>query len=609
MNLQDIRSALQYADEEVRRSALYLLREIPCPEAQALVFIAMGDESWRVRKEAVECFVHLEPDLKCIEELLNLLRNEENAGLRNSAAEAVIRLGSASVAPLINIVEDQDAEVRKFVIDVMGAIGDLIFVPSLLHALNDTEVNVASAAAEQLGALGDTSAAEPLLQSILGRDEVLFRYSALRALSLLAKPIPVPEGIFKLADQDILRKAVYECLGAISDVGSCHTLLDGFSCLQKNSRAAAVKALHRIYIHSPNASRVAICEELRRRFGGDIVSGLLELFDTRDELLTESLLWVGAVTRDSRFIPLLIEAIADERTVSAALSILKNFGDKALQDVMARYATFDEIGRSALCVLIAEGGYSGFDAILLEGLRDHSVRVRLAAALAVGKLGLVTCIPDLILLVDDSDGQVFSAAVDSLRSLAEISRTSILAEVDHFCSSTALHHRKAAAHLLASLGEEERLLLLTKDEDPQVRKAAVEAIGANHVKKSGTMLVLALTDEDPDVRIAVADTLGHLQDKTALDALEQALDDKDVWVQSAVLKAIAAIEPARAWTIIKKNQTKTEGLMMITMLQILELIGGPESEEFIRHALNSSDQDIARQAAMSLERVNTQHSR
>ena len=189
MNLQDIRSALQSADEEVRRSALYSLREIPCPEAQAIVFTAMGDESWRVRKEAVECYVCLKPDLNHVEDLLNLLRNEDNAGLRNSAAEAVIRLGSASATPLLKMVKDQDADVRKFVIDVMGAIGDPIFVPALLHALNDTEVNVASAAAEQLGALGDTSVAEQLILSILARDEVLFRFSALRALSVLAQPV------------------------------------------------------------------------------------------------------------------------------------------------------------------------------------------------------------------------------------------------------------------------------------------------------------------------------------------------------------------------------------------------------------------------------------
>ncbi len=106
-----------------------------------------------------------------------------------------------------------------------------------------------------------------------------------------------------------------------------------------------------------------------------------------------------------------------------------------------------------------------------------------------------------------------------------------------------------------------------------------------------------------DVRIAVADALGNLHDTTALDALEYALNDEDAWVQSAVLKAIAMIEPARVFSIIKNRYTRAEGLLMITILKVLEGIGGSESEEIIRSALQNSDPDIVRQAATSLERV------
>lgn len=605
MDLQDIRCALQSADEEIRRSALHLLRDIPCHDAQAIIFTAMGDESWRVRKEAVENYIYSKPDLSSVGQLLDLLRNEDNAGLRNSAAEAVIRLGSASAPQLLKIVRDQDADVRKFVIDVMGAIGDPIFVPALLHALNDPEVNVASAAAEQLGALGDTSASEYLMKAILTRDEVMFRFSALGALGILAKPVPLPEALVKLVDQDILKKAVFECLGTISDESSFKLLLDGFSCRQKNSRAAAVKALYKIYGRSSAASQAKIREALQLLKENDIITGLLELFDHRDGVLTEALLWTGVVTRDARFIPLLIEAYADERTSTASLSALQSFGREALHEIISRYSSLGENGRSGLCILIAECGYSGFDDVIKNALRDPSAQVREAAAMAVGKLGLITSIPDLIALLDDSETHVYAAAVAGLQSLIMISRSAILAEVSHFCSSRMPHHRKAAALLLASLGEQDRLLLLIKDEDPQVRKAAVSAIGVNRVEASCSMLVLSLADEDPDVRIAAADALGNLCDAATLDALEHALNDQDAWVQAAALKAIVRIEPGRARSIIKNIHTRTEGLLMITILKILEEIGGSESEEIIRYALRSSDPDIARQAAKSLDIINS----
>lgn len=605
MVLQDILFALQSSDEEIRRSALCSLCDIPSPDAQSIIFTAMSDESWRVRKEAVERYVSLHPDLDSIEHLLHLLRNEENAGLRNSAAEAVIRLGSAAASPLLNMVKDGDADVRKFIIDVMGAIGDPVFVPALLLALGDPEVNVASAAAEQLGMLGDKTAADQLIQAILKRDEVLFRFSALGALGVLAEPAPIPEALVALAEQDILRKAVFECLGSIADASSFKLLLNGFSSPQKNSRGAAVKSLHKIYRRSDSASRTKICEALQLLKENDIIPGLIELFDGRDLELTEALLWIGIVTRDTRFLPLLIEAYADERLTDAALTALKSFGREALAEITSRYASLDESGRSALCILIAECGYSGFNDIIQEALQDQSPHVREAAAAAVGKLGLITSIPALIVLIDDTDARVYAASVVSLQSLIMIDRSAVIAEVDHFCASKQTHHRKAAALLLAALGELDRLLLLIKDEEPQVRKAAVTALGANCVDKSGPMLVLALADEDPDVRIAVADALGNLHDTSTLDALEYCVHDEDIWVQSALLKAIANIDPSRALSIIKKLHTGAEGLLMITSLKILEEIGGAEAESIIRYALQSGDPDIARQATKSLECITT----
>lgn len=603
MNLQEILNAIHSTDEETRRSALSLLNNVNCNDAQDILFTAMGDVSWRVRKDAVESYLQINPDIESVKKLLNHIRSEDNAGLRNSAAEAVIRLGAFCAPSLIAMAQDPEADVRKFVVDIMGAIGDPVFVPVLLNTLTDEDVNVASAAAEHLGSIRDQGAAEQLMRSIIEREDVLFRFSALGALGLIAKPTKVPEVFLKLAEQDILRKAVFECLGAISDETSVGMLLSAFSCNQKNCRSAAVKALHRIYGRSSDVTRDNIREALKLLKENDIVLALIELFDIRDALLTEALIWISDVSKDSRFIPILIEAYTDERTANKALSALKKFGREALQEIISRYATLDDNGRSGLCFLIAECGYSGFNNIIQMALRDSSAQVRKAASVAVGKLGLITLIPDLITLIDDSQSHVYAAVIASLQSLVMIDRSAILSEVEHLCSSKAPHHRKAAAFLLASLGELDRLLLLIKDEDSNVRKSAVTAVGDSRIETSGSVLVLALTDEDPDVRIAAADALGILNNPDTLDVLEHALSDEDVWVQSAVLKAVANIVPTRALAIINKIHSTAEGLLMITCLKILEKIGSPEAAEIIQFALQSRDQDIVRQATKSLERV------
>jgi HEAT repeat protein len=54
--LQDLASA----DDEVRRLAVERAPLLPGAEALPILADRLGDESWRVRKSAVECLVHEE---------------------------------------------------------------------------------------------------------------------------------------------------------------------------------------------------------------------------------------------------------------------------------------------------------------------------------------------------------------------------------------------------------------------------------------------------------------------------------------------------------------------------------------------------------------------
>lgn len=602
MNIQEIQFALQSSDEEIRRSALPELRNVPLNDACPMIFSAMGDESWRVRKEAVELFVASSPDECCLGDVLELLRSEENAGLRNSAAEALTRLGSLAARPLIHRVKDPDPDVRKVVIDVLGAIGDPLFVPQLRDALHDPDVNVASAAAEQLGCLGDPRVIPDLLQALMTQENTLFRFSVLGALSVLATPAPVPPELLKLAEQEMLKKAVFDCLGSISDDSSLSLLLEGFTCSQSSCRGAALKALYKIYRRSGAAARQKISGTVRTLKGSSSLTPLLALFSGQDVILTEALIWLSSVTEDVRCVPMLIDASSDERYTEDALAALKNFGHETLSELVSSYTTLDENGRRTLCSLIGECGYSQYGKLVTDALTDPAASVRRAAAYATGKLGLVTSIQGLVALIDDTDEDVSDAAVSALRELSILERHSLLDTACRFSESASPRHRQVAALLLATLGEGDSLLLLIKDEEPLVRKSAVSAIGAFRHESFLSILKMALTDEDPDVRIAVADALGKAHNTAALDVLEYAMNDNDMWVQCAVLKAIAAISAERALSVITRIHEKADGLLMITCLQLLEKMGGAVAEKIMKTALASPDSDVARQAAISLKR-------
>jgi HEAT repeat protein len=601
-NVQDIQLSLQSQDEEIRRRAIQKLKGIPLQNTCMLLFSSMGDDSWRVRKEAVEVFVSSHPDENTIGSLLELLRSEDNAGLRNSAAEAVIRLGELATVPLIKLIRDTDADVRKFVIDVMGSINTSAFIPPLLSALQDDDVNVAAAAAEHLGNLGDARVVQELIRAIVINHSDFFRFSALAAIGKLATPAPVPEEIKQLAHQDLLRKAVYECLGSIADESAVNLLLEGMSVRQKSSRNAAVLALYRVYSRTVPVGRQVIESALQMFKGGDLVPTLIESFDPRDPYLAEALVVTLDIIGDKRSVELFLQAFAEEKLARVAIRALKHLGPDGIDTLISRYTSVDEESRSAICALIGECAYRNGSVIIREALCDPASHVRKAAVSAAGKLGLTDCIPGIVRLLDDTDHNVRDAVVACLQTLALIDRHGIQAVARQIVDSEQPEQRRNAAILFAALGDGDRLSLLVKDEDALVREAAVSSIGKLHIVEATRTLLIALVDESPDVRIAAAEALGEVGDENVVSALNHALNDEDIWVQCSALKSLARISPDAALYAVQMVFPRAEGLLMINCLELLAQLESEQSLDLVEQTLTNSDGEVVSLAISIISR-------
>lgn len=601
-SLQDIQSALQSQGEEERRRAIQDLRGMQLHKTSALLFNSMGDESWRVRKEAVEVFVSSDPDEGMIDSLLELLRSEDNAGLRNSAAEAVIRLGERATAPLIRLVHDTDADVRKFVIDVMGNISSSAFIPTLLSALHDTDVNVSAAAAEHLGNLGDAGVVEDLIRSIVLNTSDLFRFSALAAIGKLAVPAPVPEEIKQLAKQNLLRKAVYECLGSIADESAVPLLIEGLAVRQKSCRNAALLALYRVFSRSGPEQRQLIEAALQMFKGGDLVPILINSFDPCDASLAEAIVVTLDIIGDKRSVELFLQAFANERLSRVAVRALKHLGPDGIDTLISRFACVDEESRSAICALIGECAYRNGSTVIRDALSDATPRVRKAAVTAAGKLGLTDCIPGIVGLLDDSDHDVRNSVVSCLQVLARIDHNSIYAVACQIGNSDQSEQRRNAAILFATLGDGDRLSLLVKDEDALVREAAVSSIGKLHLSTATGTLLMALVDEHPDVRIAAAEALGEVGDENVVTALNHALNDEDAWVQCAALRSLARVSPEATFHAVQKVFTDAEGLLLITCLELLDQQGDDQALKLVEQTLDNNDGEVITLAVSILAR-------
>jgi HEAT repeat protein len=591
-NTQDIQVYFQSADEETRRRIIQNLRGAELQEVCTLLFRAMGDESWRVRKEAVELFVSSDPGASEIDNLLELFRIGDNAGLRNSAAEAVSRLGTRAAAHLVRLMHDADADVRKFVIDAMGSINSPFFVQSLLSALRDEDVNVAAAAAEHLGNLGDVHVVPDLISAIVTNETELFRYNALAAIGKLAVPAPVPDAITQLVGVGLLRKAVYECLGSIADESAVAVLIEGLGVRQKSSRNAAVIALSRMYARSGAESRHVIEAALQPLKGAGLVPVLMESFDPCDHILADALVAVFDIIGDVRCAEVFLNAFVNERLSGGALKALKRLGVDGIDILVSRFTTYDAISRSAICTLIGECAHRTGRDVICTALGDQSALVRKAAVSASGKLGLTDCIPAIVRLLDDPDHDVRHTVVACLQALALIARNGIQVVAHQLAESNQSEQRRNAAILFAALGDGDRLSLLARDEHSLVRHAAVSSIGKIHLALSSGIMIMALVDEDPDVRMAAAETLGEVGDRGVVTALTHALGDEDAWVQCAALKSIAHISPELTLNAVRTVMPGAEGLLLITCLNLLEEEGSDQALALVVQALENNDEEV-----------------
>lgn len=132
---------------------------------------ALGDESLIAQGDAVDRLVLIGDE--AIDPLIQVLKENENASVREGAAEALGLIRDArAVESLIQALNnDENASVRDRAAEALGNIRDDRAVGPLLQALKDEANGVRSGAAFALGKIGDESVVGPLTEALKDEDE------------------------------------------------------------------------------------------------------------------------------------------------------------------------------------------------------------------------------------------------------------------------------------------------------------------------------------------------------------------------------------------------------------------------------------------------------
>src|SRR5436853_2533424 len=108
------------ADPDARQKAAYQVSQSADDRDWPLMFELLGDKDWRVRKTIVDGFVR-DARLDIVEGLIGALADSENAGKRNSATEALIRIGDAAIVSIVGRLRiETDVDVRLSLVNLLG---------------------------------------------------------------------------------------------------------------------------------------------------------------------------------------------------------------------------------------------------------------------------------------------------------------------------------------------------------------------------------------------------------------------------------------------------------------------------------------------------------
>ena len=598
--IKTLTDQLSSPDDEIRRSAVISLATFPMDRVKGFLLQALGDVSWRVRKEAIEAVLAAVGSEVEIEDLVTLLRAHDNAGMRNSAVEALCRIGERALPVLSRYLHDADHDVRKFIIDIVGDIGATESLPLLIDALEDQDQNVCAAAIENIGKLR-VAAAHAHLVKCLAKPDMMLRFAALEALARLGKPVPLPE-LLPLVRENFLKKGVFDCLGSVADAEAVPLLVEG---LQENRsvRDAAAAALVRIRNASPDLQRL-VDARLALLKHSAVVDGLLASLAVATEWqMKEHIIALLGVIGDERAASRLLEEISAGCSSKPCLAAFASMGKAGVSFLLDAFPAANEAQRRFIAYACGELSVPDCADLLWQGMRDGDADLRAVSAVSAGKTAQGGLVDQVVALLDDPVPDVRAAAIMALSSLAECTGDTLLKLAEMFFASNWPEKRCNSVTLFTVLGDVERLSILVKDEDVAVRKAAVHALAKTGSRAGLNHLVLALVDEDPDVRSAAAQALGQVGGPDVLDLLILVLKDDDPWVRIDAIKSLGMLGDAKACEAISPIALSDEPPVVIAALECVAALCGNGAVDLLLTSLDHPDEEVVKAAVELLSKL------
>jgi HEAT repeat protein len=567
IDLEALAHKLQSSDAEERRVAAVDLGRAG-KEAVPLLFRAMADKDWRVRKTAVEALVEIEGE-SVITGLIEALKTEDNAGARNSAIEALIQIGGPALDALLPVLTIPDPDVRKFIVDILGDIRDPLAVTELITRLvEDEDENIRVAAAEALGKIRDPRAVDALLGCLHRYDQGWLDYAAAEALGEIGDGRALGPLLAAL-DRSTLREPILESLGKIGDANTINPLIVSLADPLRIVREVSIVAIAAVYRKSNESDQQKILEAVRARISDSAVAYLEEvLISSSGDIQKAAIALLGWTGREGS-IRKLLSLLNEEELQESVAETLTHIGKDRAGFLLPYLANDNALIRRTVAYVLGEVAYAEGEESLLPLLQDENGHVRSTAAAALGRLKSRRAVAPLLDLLADEYENVQETAIHALSLIGDESMLDGL--IKEFSSRDAFLRRNIAELLGKFTSEKavDALAFALKDEEPEVRKAVVKGLGNASGPKAFRSLLLATTDDDPEVRMLAAESLGASGAPEAQEALIALLADADLWVRAAAARSLGQFGGDKAGQVLVEHLGTASDIFLLALAEVL----------------------------------------
>ncbi len=496
---------------------------------------------------------------------------------RMRAQTVLIKTGREAIGPVIVALSDPktDPVAKRHLVWTLDGLagGTRVATAPLIEAMKSPVADVRAQAARAFGMRGVPAAVEPLIALVQDSDPTV-RIQAIIALGRIKDARAIPALIPVVADTD--RYLAFSARAALRRIHDWKATASGVSpSADPKVRLGVLATLEEQYdldavglLRQVATDRSRPLEDRLKAFAS-LAQGHRKTtpwdgswWGTRPaagKAPVKNVAWEGT----SLVVETIHTALADAEAPIrlAAVVAVAEMGDKAaLPRLRARFtAETDTNVRREVALALGSLDDKASLPLLIAALRDLKAPdlVREAALASVEKIGSDSAVRALVDLLGESDLKADRRA-RVVAALGRFKAKSAIPAITKTLSSPDASVKVAAIEALATIGVtsvSSSIRPLAKDASPEVRKAAISALGVLKDRESIPLMLTAADDEATRFEATLA--LAGLPEIRALQVYLRGLSDKNQEIRKASATAMLAIHD-QAMPVLEKLAQRKE---------------------------------------------------